>query len=88
MEAKQYATKQPIGHWRNKKKIPEDKWKGNTTIQNLRDASKSSSKWDIYSDTSLPKETRKISNKQPNLTPKGTKKEEQTNPKLVEGKKS
>ena len=68
-------------------KIPEDKWKGNTTIQNLRDASKSSSKWDIYSDTSLPKETRKISNKQPNLTPKGTKKEEQ-NPKLVEGKKS
>ena len=29
MEAKQYATKQPIGHWRNQrgnKKIPGGKW--------------------------------------------------------------
>ena len=36
--------------------------------------SKSSSKREIYSNTSLPKETRKISNKQYNLTPKGTRK--------------
>ena len=32
--------------------------------------SKSSSKREVYSDTILPKETRNISNKQPNLTPK------------------
>ena len=34
--------------------------------------SKSSSKREVYSYTSLPKETRKISSKQSNLTPKGT----------------
>ena len=33
---------------------------------------KSSSKREVYSDTSLPQEMRKISNKQPNLTPKAT----------------
>ena len=32
--------------------------------------SKSSSKREVYSYTSLPQETRKISNKKPNLTPK------------------
>ena len=36
--------------------------------------SKSNSKREVYSDTSLPQETRKISNKQYNLTPKGTRK--------------
>ena len=44
--------------------------------------SKSSSKREIYSSTSLPQETGKISNKQPNLTPKKTDKEEQTKPKV------
>ena len=33
---------------------------------------KSTSKREVQNDTSLPWETRKISNKQPNLTPKGT----------------
>ena len=33
---------------------------------------KSSSKWEVYNNTILPQETRKISNKQPNLTPKAT----------------
>ena len=33
---------------------------------------KSSSKWEVYSYTSLPQETKKISNKQSNLAPKGT----------------
>ena len=49
--------------------------------------SKSSSKREVYSNTILLHETRKISN---NLTShlKELKKEEQTNPKLVEGKKS
>ena len=51
--------------------------------------SKSSSKREVYSNIILPQETRNISNKQPNLTPKairerGTKK----TPKLAEGKKS
>ena len=36
--------------------------------------SKSSSKREVYSNTILPQETRKISNKQPNLTPKATRK--------------
>ena len=51
--------------------------------------STSSSKREVYSNTSLPQETRKISNKQPNLKPKGTrKKKNKQYPKLVEGKKS
>ena len=50
---------------------------------------KSSSKRKVYSNTILPQETRKTSNRQPNSTPKttGGKKKEQI-PKLVEGKKS
>ena len=50
--------------------------------------SKSSSKREVYSYTSLPKETRKISSKQPNLTPKATREGTKTPPKLAEGKKS
>ena len=38
---------------------------------------------DVYSNLSLPQEMRKISNKQPNLTPKGTR-ERKTNPKVKE----
>ena len=49
--------------------------------------SKSSSKREVYHERSLPQETRKISNKQRNLTPKATR-ERRTNPKVVEGKKS
>ena len=44
--------------------------------------SKSSSKREVYSYTSLPQETRKISNKQSNLTPKGTRERKQTKPKV------
>ena len=44
--------------------------------------SKRSSKREDYSNTILPQETRKISNKQSNLTPKGTRKDEQTKPKV------
>ena len=40
--------------------------------------SKSSSKRDVFNYRSLPQETRKISNKQSNLTPKGTR-ERRTN---------
>ena len=54
---------------------------------------KSSSKREVYSYTSLLQETRKISNKQSNLTPKGARhlkelEKEKQNPKLAEGKKS
>ena len=51
--------------------------------------SKSSYKREVYSNTTLPQETRKISNKQPNLTLKATRERTTTkNSKLVEGKKS
>ena len=55
--------------------------------------SKSRSKREVYSDPILPQETRKISNKQPNLTPKAIrewkpKQTKQKYPKLTEGKKS
>ena len=51
---------------------------------------KSSSKREVYSDTSLPQETRNISDILHNLTlhVKELEKEDKQNPKLVEGKKS
>ena len=57
-------------------------------------SSKSTSKRDVYSNTILPPETRKTSNRQPNFTPKITGKRRRrttttTKPsKLVEGKQS
>ena len=47
-----------------------------------------SAKREVYSNTSLPQETRAISNNQPNLTPKATRKRAKKIPKLVEGKTS
>ena len=44
--------------------------------------SKSSSKREVYSNIILPQETRKISNKQPNLTPKTIRKRRTKNPKV------
>ena len=44
--------------------------------------SKSSSKREVYSNTSLPQETRIISNKQSNLTPTGTRESEETKHKV------
>ena len=50
---------------------------------------KSSSKREVYSNTILPEETRNISNKQPNLTPKAIRERRiKITPKLAEGKKS
>ena len=48
--------------------------------------SKSSANREVHGNTSLPQETRETSNKQPNFTPKATRKRRRT-PKLVEGKK-
>ena len=51
--------------------------------------SKSSSKREIYSNTTLPQEIRKTSNRQPNFTPKTTgKRRRKKKTKLVEGNKS
>ena len=51
--------------------------------------SKSSSKREVYNNTMLPLETRNISNKQPNLTPKAIRERRtKKTPKLAEGKKS
>ena len=44
--------------------------------------SKNSSKRDVYSNTVLPQETRKISNRQPNFTPKTTGKRRTKPPKI------
>ena len=77
VEAKQYATKQPMDHWRNhrgNKKIPRDKWKQKHNDPKPVVHRKRSSKREVYSDTSLPQATRKTSNKQPKLTPKATRK--------------
>ena len=54
------------------KKLPRDKSKQNTTIQKLCNAAKSNFKREVYNSPILPQETRKIPNKQPNLTPKAT----------------
>ena len=81
MEAKQYVTKEPRDHWRNQtgnKKIPRDKWQWKHDDPKPMGCSKSGSKREVYSYTSLPKETRKISSKQSNFTPKETR-ERRTN---------
>ena len=66
-----------MGQWRNQRgnqKIPGDKWKWKRNSPKSMGWSKSSSKREGYSDTGLPWETRKISNKQPKLSPKGIRK--------------
>ena len=49
--------------------------------------SKSSSKREVYRNTILPQETRKISNRQPNFTPKTTGKRRRTTTTKISGKK-
>ena len=44
--------------------------------------SKSSSKREVYSNTIVPQETRNTANKQPNITPKAIREEEQKTPKV------
>ena len=46
------------------------------------ECSKSSSKREVYSNTILPQETRKTSNRQPNFTSKTTGKRRTRNPKI------
>ena len=59
---------------RENKKITGDIWKWKHNIPKSMGCNKSSSNREVHSDTSLPQETKQISSKQSNLTPKGTRK--------------
>ena len=59
----------------------------NLTILKTMGLSKSPSKKEIYSNTGIPQETRKISNKQPNLPLKIIRKKNKQRPKSAEGRK-
>ena len=66
-----------MDHWRNQRenqKILRDKWQWKHDNSKPMGHSKSSFKKEVYSNTSLPQETRKIPNKQPKLTAKTTRK--------------
>ena len=90
MEAKQYATKWPRDHWRYQRgnqKIPRNKWQWKHDDLKPMWCSKNSSKREVYCHTILPQETRNISNKQPNLTPKAIRERRtKKTPRLAEGK--
>ena len=74
---------------RGNQKIPRDKWQWKHNNPKPMGCSKSSSKREVYSYTSLPQETRNISNKQPNFTPKEIRERRtKMSPTLAEGKKS
>ena len=78
MEIKQHISKQPTGYWRNQKgnqKISRNKWQWKHNHPKPMGCSKSSSKREVYSNTILPQETRKASNRKPNFTFKTTGKE-------------
>ena len=80
----------PIDHLRyerGNKKIPKDKWKWKHAAQKPMKCSKHSSKKEVYSDTHLPQEIGKISNKQPNLTLTDIK-ERRTKPRVSRRKKT
>ena len=54
------------------KKIYRNKWQCKHDNSKPVGCSKSSSKREVYSNTILPQETRKTSNRQPSFTPKTT----------------
>ena len=62
------------GNQRRNKKIYGSKWRWKHVGLKLLWCSKSGSKREVCSNTGLPQEARKISNKQPNLTYKGARK--------------
>ena len=85
MEIKQYISKQTRGYWRNQKgnqKISRNKWQWKHDNSKPMGCRKSSSKREVYSNTILPQETRKTSNRQPNFTPKTTGKRRTKAPKI------
>ena len=76
---------QPRNQRGNKKKYME----ANENENGLKSlvCSKSHSKRNDYSNTGLPQEARKSSNKQPKLTPKGTRNKTKRKPKVARGRK-
>ena len=69
------------------KKISRNKWQWKHDKSKPLGCSKSSPKRKVYSNTILPQETRKTSNRKPNFTPKTTgKRTTTTKTKLAEGK--
>ena len=73
MEIKQYVSKEAISYWRNQKgnqNISRNTWQWKHNKTKPMGCSKSRSKSEVYSNTILPQETRKSSNKQHNFTPK------------------
>lgn len=84
MEIRQHVTAQLMGQRKIQKIIKNNTLRQkNGNISNFFGWSKSNSKREVHSVKCLPQETRKVSNKQSNLTPKGTRK---TKPKVIEGK--
>ena len=57
-----------------------NKWKWKHDYSKPTRCSKSSANKEVLSNTSLPQETRDTSNKQPNITPKATRKRKTKNP--------
>ena len=82
MKAREYVPKnQKITEdFRGNQEIPREKWQWKHDDPKPTGCSKNSSKREVYSNTVVPRETRKISNKQSNLGPKELEKEEQTKP--------
>lgn len=74
MEIKQHATEQPVGQRRNQKRNILRQTKMENTMQQNMGHSKSSPKREVNSDKCLHQQTRKVSNKQCNFTPQGTRK--------------
>ena len=75
MEIKQHASKWPTGCWRNQKgnqKFSRNKWQWKHNNSKSMGCSKGSVKREVYSNTSLPQESRKTLNRQPNFIPKTT----------------
>ena len=64
------------------KNIPGKKWQWKHDNPKPMGCSKSSSKREVYSNTILPQETRKISDKQTNLKPKAIREKRTKKPKV------
>ena len=69
------------------KKFSRNKWQQEHNSKPMG-CGKSSSKKEGYSNTILPRDTRKTSTRQPNFTPKTIWKKKKNNNKIAEGKES
>ena len=90
MRTKQYFTNQSMDHWRNQEETKKylerhENWKHDNPKP--MECSKSCFKREVYSQTNLPQEIGKISNKQPNLTLKELEKKEKAKYKVSGRKK-